>query len=223
MRRFFLKKAEKNPFAGQKKRLFCVCFSEKWRECPTETVKLGDRGMLTSLLSKKQAELRQQCREWFLASAHRLLAYARQQVDDVTDVELLIADVARKVAAAIAAGRVPPEDIAPYTLRSVYNKAAELRKKNARRRDIERRYTEEEAIRAQGSAEETPQQLGDAHLLARRYLRELPEDIAAIITLRIWDELSFAEIARKLRIPETTVRRKYEKGIQQLKSNLNLS
>ncbi len=139
----------------------------------------------------------------------------------MTDVELLIADVTRNVADAITSGRVPIEDIAPYTLRSLYNKAVELRKKNARRLDTERQYTEAESIHAQLNYNDGLCKLEDRHVLARQYLRTLPEDIASVVTLRLWDELTFDEIAKQLNIPETSVRRKYESGIQQLKAILN--
>ena len=176
--------------------------------------------MISPLFRRNSTVLRQKCREWFFASRHSLLAYARQQVDDITDVELLISDVTRKVTEAIISGRVPIADITPYTLRSLFNKASELRKKNAKRLDTERQYAEEESIHTRLSQNDSPTKLEDQHVLARNYIRNLSDDIASVVTLRFWGELTFSEIANKLNIPETSVRRKYEKGIQQLKQYL---
>lgn len=174
-----------------------------------------------SLFRRNKTELWQKCREWFLASRHSLLAYVRQQVDSSTDVELLIADVARKVTEAVVSKRVPIEEIAPYALRSLRNKASDLRKKNAKRLEVERQYAHAESMHAQLGRDDGLGELEDIHVLARRHLRNLPEDIASVLTLRVWGELAFADIATKLNIPETSVRRQYEKGIQQLKSILN--
>ena len=43
-------------------------------------------------------EAREKCRVHFRALMHRLLAYARLQVDDVTDVEMLLSGVMHRVA-----------------------------------------------------------------------------------------------------------------------------
>lgn len=177
--------------------------------------------MLSTFFRRNKTELRQKCREWFLASKHSLLNSARRQVDGMTDVELLVSDVIRNVTEAIISGRVPIEDIAPYTLRSLYNKAADLRKRNAKRLDTKQQYVEAESIHAQLNPNDGLSKLEDKHVLARKQLRNLPEDIASVVTLRLWDELTFDEIAKVLNIPETSVRRKYEKGIQQLKAILN--
>ncbi len=102
--------------------------------------------MLSGFFHRNNAsELRQRCREWFLASRHGLLSYALRHADGMTDVELLLAEVMRRVAEAIASGRVPIEAIAPYTLRCLRNGAVELRRKNARRLEAERRFTEDRA------------------------------------------------------------------------------
>lgn len=179
--------------------------------------------MLPPFLRNRETKLQQQCREWFLASRHALLAYARQQVDSDTDVELLIADVSRRVTRAICVGHVPEEDIAPYTLRSLYNGAAELRRKNAHRLEAERRYCEGEHIHGQLHQNDGPCGLEDQHILARQALKRLPEELSTIITLRLWNDLTFAKIAEKLQLPETNVRRRFDQGIKKIKKILNQS
>ncbi len=180
--------------------------------------------MLSGFFHRNNAsELRRRCREWFLASRHGLLSYALRHADGMTDVELLLAEVMRRVAEAIASGRVPIEAIAPYTLRCLRNGAVELRRKNARRLEAERRFTEAEAVQTQADEAAASGGLEDRHVYVRRLLRRLPPELAAVVTLRLWDELTFAEIARRLELPETSVRRRYDKGLQVLKSILNRS
>ena len=180
--------------------------------------------MLSGFFHRNNAsELRQRCREWFLASRLGLVSYALGHADGTTDVELLLAEVMRRVAEAIASGRVPIEAIAPYTLRCLRNGAVELRRKNARRLEAERRFTEAEAVQTQADEAAASDGLEDRHVYVRRLLRRLPPELAAVVTLRLWDELTFAEIARRLELPETSVRRRYDKGLQVLKSIHNRS
>lgn len=182
--------------------------------------------MLSAFFHSQEPALRQQCREWFLASRHALLSYARQQVDDMTDVELLVEDVARRVTQAIVAGRVSPEDITPYTLRSLHNAAQDWRKKNAKRLQTERRYSEE----VYDASPAAPTGLGsnrsgleDAHILACRALRNLPEDLYIVVSLRLWENWTFAAIAGKLHLSESAARRRFDKGIAMIKERLNRS
>lgn len=193
------------------------------RKGPPATVNLCDTMKLSDYFRTRETQLRQQCREWFLVSRHALLGYVRQQVDSATDVELLLEDVARKVTQAVAAGRVPPEDIAPYTFRSLYHKAAELRRQNTHRMETERRYYEEETRHGAEEQQANLCPLEDKHILARKALQSLPQELGAVLTLRLWDELTFPEIAAKLRMSESMVRRRYEKGITMLKERLNQS
>lgn len=134
---------------------FWLFFSEKRRKGPVSSLILSDRLMLSGFFHRNNAsELRRRCREWFLASRHGLLSYALRHADGMTDVELLLAEVMRRVAEAIASGRVPIEAIAPYTLRCLRNGAVELRRKNARRLEAERRFTEAEVPDVQAIREE---------------------------------------------------------------------
>lgn len=177
--------------------------------------------MLSAILRKKEEQLRRKCREWFLASGRALLSFARQQVDSETDAELLVAEVVQKVMQVFLAGKVQQEEMTPYTLRALHNGAIDKRRKNQTRRKAERRFCEEEDERNQLADPSLSEGLTDEHLLLRRALRQMPEDLAAVITLRIWEELSFAEMAKILNMPETNVRRKYRKGIAVLKMMLN--
>lgn len=181
--------------------------------------------MLSSFFHRHESALRQQCREWFLASRHALLGYARQQVDGMTDVELLVEDVARRVTQAIVAGRVSPEDITPYTLRALHNAALDWRKKNARRVQTERRYSADfyDAAAAPSEQADARSGLEDAHILACRALRNLPEDLYIVVSLRLWENWTFAAIAEKLHLSESSARRRFDKGIAIIKERLNRS
>ena len=179
--------------------------------------------MLSFLQHDNVPDLQQKCCEWFSASKHALMAYARQQLDGEADVELLLTEVTGKVTLAVCSGKVPLEDIAPYTLRALYIGAIGVRRKNMRRHTAEQRYCEEMGIHEELQEDETLGDLEDEHLLARQAAQALPEDLYKIITMRLWYEMSFVEIAKKLGIDETTARRRFDKGIDKIKEQLNKS
>ncbi|MBQ8517132.1 MAG: sigma-70 family RNA polymerase sigma factor [Akkermansia sp.] len=174
--------------------------------------------MLSGFFQRREKRLRQEIEEWFLSMQHRLLAYARQQSDDVTDVELLLAEVMSRVTAAYCAGRVEKEGVLPYALRSLRNAAMQARSRNMRRREVESVYSREEQERQRGDAA-----AGDLMHELAQLVHQLPEEEAHVLTLRIWDERSFADVARELGLPESTVRRRYAAALERIRTIMNQS
>lgn len=169
---------------------------------------------------RTEERLRRECTEWFSVHLVQLLTYARQQADTATDVELLVCTVAGNVCRAVCEGRVSMAEVLPYTLRSIFNAAARLREQNARRYHTEQDYGSQliplpvhPAV-----ADEGPD---DTQLQLRRAVQELPEELAIIITLRIWDERTFPDIAAQLRLPESTVRSRYTVALRKIKSRIS--
>ena len=176
--------------------------------------------MVFHIFRSRETRLRQQCREWFLAHRHRLLAYARQQADSMTDVELLLSETCRSVAQVFCRGGLPEPELLPYALRSIYHAAARQRARNRRRVDTEQAYARaEEPLRPVPGAE-LDSGLEDVHVTLRALLRRLPPELAEVLTLRIWEELSFAEIGRRLGLPESTVRARHAGALQKMRTML---
>ncbi len=175
--------------------------------------------MLSHLLNRHRKQLQQQCEEWFSVHQHRLLAYARQQADEATDVELLLMDVMREVTRIFCRGTLPESAMLPYSMRCIHNAAATLRKKNIRRREAERKYSDEELRQAQ-ILDHQQDEADDTILKLRRAVQELPEELYVVVTLRMWDELSFAQISTRLGIPKTTVQRRYLAAISLMRKTI---
>lgn len=154
---------------------------------------------------------------------HRLLAYARLQTEEDADVEMLLSAVIERVAEAVAKGRLPAEeeDLLRYSMRAIKHDAIRLSRRNRNRREAEQQYS------AEGGPTPT-----DAHprmeaddaeqraLLLRRAISCLPHAQAEVINLHIWQELSFAEIARRCGAPESTIRSRYAVALRAVKSQL---
>ncbi len=174
--------------------------------------------MLSGLFQRREKRHRQEIEEWFLTMQHRLLVYARQQADDVTDVELLLVEVMSRVTAAYCAGRVERDGLLPYVLRSLRNAAVQARGRNARRREVESVYSREEEERQREDAA-----AGDRMHALAQLVQQLPEEEAMVLTLRIWDERSFADVARELGLPESTARRRYAAALERIRTMMNQS
>jgi RNA polymerase sigma-70 factor (ECF subfamily) len=52
-------------------------------------------------------------------------------------------------------------------------------------------------------------------------LKDLPDEQAETIRLRVWDEMSFADIAEIMEVPVTTVKSRFKYGIDKLKSKID--
>jgi DNA-directed RNA polymerase specialized sigma subunit len=88
--------------------------------------------------------------------------------------------------------------------------AIKQKKKNVRRLEAELKYGTDEP-----SAVVLPD--SDIYEHLRHQLSCLPQLTSRIVRMRIWEELSFAEIGRQLNMPESTVRARYQSALLQLR------
>lgn len=174
--------------------------------------------MLFARHTINEAKLQQECLEWFTLHQAQLISYARQQTDSKADVELLVTTTASQVARALCEGRVCTADLLPYTLRSIFNAAARLREQTARRQRIEQQYGSRDSSTTEHSSATGPD---DAQLRLRHAVRLLPIEQATVITLHIWDEMPLAEVARQLKLPESTIRSRYIAALRKIKQMIS--
>ncbi|MEM7013124.1 MAG: sigma factor-like helix-turn-helix DNA-binding protein, partial [Verrucomicrobiota bacterium] len=55
----------------------------------------------------------------------------------------------------------------------------------------------------------------------QKALAEIPEKFSEVVTLKIWGELTFAQIAEKLDVAQNTVQSRYRYGLEKLKQLLD--
>ncbi len=165
-----------------------------------------------------QAELIRQCDEWIVAHRHRLLSCARQHADDMTDVDLLLADTLRRVARVFCSRRMSEELMIRYTMRSLRNAARDAHRRNMARHRAEEHYRQEEMLRRQQV--ESPTGQNELHAALREVLTQLPEPYAGVLKMKLWQRMTFADIAQQLNVAESTVRRYYEAAIELVRKRM---
>lgn len=168
-------------------------------------------------------EARAQCRVCFRALMHRLLAYARIQVDEETDVEMLLSGVMQRVADAAAQGRVPAteQDLLPYSMRAIWHDAQRLRQRNRNRRQAEKQFMAESVPPAENHPRLEQLEAAQRSAQLRDALRTLSPELAEPVLLHIWEDLGFTEISRRLALPESTIRSRYLVALRTMKKHLS--
>ncbi len=160
-------------------------------------------------------ELIRQCDEWIVAHRHRLLACARQHADEQTDVDLLLSDTLKKVARVFCSRPMSEELMVRYTMRSLRNAARAAHRRNELRQQAETHYglAEQQHRRLH----ESPTGQNDTHAALREVLQQLPEPYATVLRMKLWQRMTFGDIAAQLGVAESTARRYYEQAIERVR------
>ena len=145
---------------------------------------------------------REQIRTWYEQHGRGLIAYACTFLPGFAAAE----DVLQQVFERLLRGGIeiegPP---APYLYRAVRNAALNEIRSRARYGDLEDVWLE------------GPANMTDAAVLLQSALREVPVEQREVITLRIWGQMTFEEIAATLAIPEKTAESRYRYGLSKLR------
>lgn len=154
---------------------------------------------------------------WLEANSPKWLMFARQQTRSEADAEDVLQD------ALVKTWKTCEGEISDETTGLVFT--------NIRRLAIDRaRSNQSRENREQLLAEETPQTEeamfefeGDNREFAEAVqaaLGEIPEKFREVVTLKIWGELTFAQIAEQLGTSQNTVQSRYRYGLEKLKALL---
>ncbi len=165
-----------------------------------------------------QSELIRLCDEWIVAHRHRLLACARQHADEHTDVDLLLSDTLKKVARVFCSRPMTEEVMVRYAMRSLRNAAREMHRSNMRRHKAEEEYRQAEQQHREQC--ESPMGQNARYAALRELLKQLPEPYGVILTMKLWQRMTFADIARDLGVAESSVRRYYETAIEMVRKRM---
>lgn len=154
----------------------------------------------------------EQWRPWLDEHAGRLLLFARQQCRCAADAEDVLQEALVEAWQRVGSGGLPP---LPLVFATIRRRAIDL----SRRTDSRQRR--EDAV-SRGDDSWFDANVGDAETarLLEEGVKALPMKYGEVVTLRIWGELTFGEIAAALKIPLFTAASRYRIGIVRLRKRL---
>lgn len=148
--------------------------------------------------------------QWLACHAPKLLLFARQQSRCEADAHELVQDAIVEAWRAQADGATPAPAL---VFRLIRCRAIDLARRNDRRSD------REAANQAEMGQEWFALEIEDRERarLLQAALARLPESQREVVTLKIWGELTFAEIAAALDIPANTAASRYRYALEDLR------
>lgn len=162
---------------------------------------------------------------WLHQHGSKLLLFARQQTRAIADAEDVLQDALVKLAEKEANGTFEGGQAAwlPYIYTSIRRCAIDLGRKEDRRGKREEK-SEIDKIIQYGAVEDPWFESDSSDEESRIYLEEglkkLPEKFSTVVTLKIWGDLTFADIGKKLDISQNTAASRYRYGLEALKKHL---
>jgi len=151
-------------------------------------------------------------KKWLDEHASRLLLFARQQARYPGDAEDLLQEAMVETWDRINRKGLPPLSLVYATIR---------------RRAIDRARSDDRRRRREKASAETNELWFDTSLAdtetgkrLEAEIKTLPAIYAEAVTLKIWGELTFDEIAAALDIPANTAASRYRYGLETLRANL---
>jgi RNA polymerase sigma-70 factor (ECF subfamily) len=162
---------------------------------------------------------------WLYEHGSKLLLFARQQSRSIADAEDILQNALVKLAKKEADGTFDGGQAAwlPYIYTSIRRCAIDLGRKEDRRGKREEKSEQDKMIQHGGVADPWFESDGaddESRIYLEHGLEKLPEKFASVITLKIWGELTFAEIGKKLDISQNTAASRYRYGLEALKKYL---
>lgn len=152
--------------------------------------------------------------DWLGKHGPQLLLFARTQTRCEADAEDLLQEA---VIESSGKSEGNPPDL-PLVYTTLRRRAIDLARKTDRR-------TAREEVTTERSEDcwfdDTIEQKETARLIERA-IKNMPEKFREVVMLKIWSELTFAQIAQTLDIPLNTAASRYRYGLEILKRDANL-
>ena len=152
---------------------------------------------------------------WLGGHGPSLLLFARTQARCEADAEDLLQEA---VVESAGKNEGNPPDL-PLVYATIRRRAIDLARKT------DRRIAREEAAAEESVTcwfDDTIKQKETARLIDRA-IKQMPEKFREVVILKIWSDLTFAQIAEALDIPLNTAASRYRYGLEILKRDANLT
>jgi RNA polymerase sigma-70 factor, ECF subfamily len=149
-------------------------------------------------------------REWVEQNAPRFLLYARQKARNEPDAQDLVQEALLEAAQRQPNGALPPTALVFAT---IHRRAIDLARGEDRRLERERAVAE----KAGTSWFDTSVEDREMRQQVESVLKRLPESYREVVMLKIWGELTFAEVASVLGVPANTAASRYRYGLAEMR------
>lgn len=160
---------------------------------------------------------------WLDDHGARLLLYARQQTRTEADAEDVMQDALVQLVRAVESGDFRGEEGQwfAYALTSIRHRALDA----GRRAQVRRNYAESQQDNPENICQETPWlNCGEDDEYLRqqveKLLRQLPREFAEVVVLKIWEGLTFQQIADTTGIPMPTICSRYRYALKKMREAL---
>jgi len=167
-------------------------------------------------LTREQAE---QWRLWMQRHGAALVLFARQWSSTAADAEDAVQDGFVK----FWKTRVRARDEVAYLYACVRSAAMDLgrssRRRDARERDARER--EASASSSEASAFEIPAERAERLAMIESALNQLPGDQREVVVMKVWGELTFAQIGQALGVSLNTAASRYRYALGRLEADLS--
>lgn len=148
--------------------------------------------------------------QWLARHAPRLLLFARQQTSCEADAQDLVQEAVVESWRSQSQGAPPPLGIVYAIIR---HRAIDLARQKGRRAQRETAaHQDGPPCWFDSSVDER-----ERSLLLQKAMSHLPDIYRDVVTLKVWGELTFREIAEALDIPANTAASRYRYGLSELR------
>ena len=149
-------------------------------------------------------------RRWLDDHAPRFLLFARQKSRSEADAQDLVQEAICEVMRRTGEHELPPVSLVFAT---IHRRAIDLA------RSEDRRAIREQAVNLAASEVwfDTTVEERERASVVQNAMSRLPENYREVVTLKVWGDLTFAEIAEALDIPANTAASRYRYGLEELR------
>jgi len=163
----------------------------------------------------------EQCIAWFLREQDRLLSYLQAHAIGLDDAELLLDKMLEKLGSAVASGRLSADDDALLRFAMKCLRRAALNEIESRNRRLRREREYCEGLRPMPYAQHVlTDDIDDEQYEARLAAYSLPPHLREALMLRLWQDLSFEQVADILELPVSTAKSRYKKALEEVEKAL---
>jgi RNA polymerase sigma-70 factor (ECF subfamily) len=149
-------------------------------------------------------------RDWVEHNAPRFLLFARQKARNEADAQDLVQEAVLEASQRQTDGAPPPTGLVFAT---IHRRAIDLARGEDRRLERERAVAETEGT----SWFNTTVEDREMRQQVEGVLKRLPEPFREVVMLKIWGDLTFAEVASVLGVPANTAASRYRYGLAEMR------